>query len=257
METTTVEQILLEKEYYYITPERYKGAMPAYFSPALFPECVYIKSKYPEIRREVEEYFRTVRPDQLKPGFIPHSSWDGVGWNSIGLYTFGFRRNKHCRQFPVLTSIVESIPSMTSAQISVIKPHSRLKAHIDDTSAVVRIHLGIKVPASLPQIGLRMKGREVSWREGELLVLSPIRPHYAWNETDEERIVVIIDIVHAQYAARKLRICGNVLAQYVMKITAARHPMLKRLPKPITLALHRTLGFGAYLVLLLRHSLKV
>lgn len=249
-------EIPIENEYYYIINERYKGKMPAYFKEEQIPEAAYIKGKYKIIKEEIEAFFIKNNEQELKPGLIPHSSWDGSGWKSIGLYIFGFKRSQNCKKFPVLTKIVESIPNMTSAQISVMKPNSSLKPHIDDTSAVARIHLGIKIPGQLPELGFRMAGKEVTWNEGELLILSSIRPHYAWNYTKENRIVVIIDVVHGQYAKRKLRICGNVLAQLVMKLIASRIIVLKKLPKSLTLSIQKTLGFGAYVILLFRRVLK-
>jgi len=132
-----------------------------------------------EIKKEVQQYLLNHPEETLVPGLVPHSSWDGTGWHSIGLYIFGFKRRNNCKNFPVLTKIVESIPTMTSAQISIVKPNSKLKPHIDDTSAVARIHLGIDIPDGLPNIGFRIACKEVDWREGELLILTPIRPHYA------------------------------------------------------------------------------
>ena len=249
-------QIPIENEYYYIVNERYKGKMPVYFTEDQFAESTFIKSNYQIIKNEVENYFNNNIEEKLKPGFIPHS-WDGKGWKSIGLYAFGFKRNSNCKKFPELTKIVESIPSMTSAQISVMQPNTSLMPHIDDTSAVVRIHLGIQIPGQLPELGFRMSGREVTWKEGELLILSPVRPHYAWNKTNQSRIVVIVDVVHQQYLDRKLRICGNVIGQLGMKFIASRFIILKKIPRSLTMAIHKTLGLFAYLFLLLRRSLKI
>jgi aspartyl/asparaginyl beta-hydroxylase (cupin superfamily) len=248
--------IPIENEYYYVVNERYKGKMPVYFSEEQFPESTLIKNNYEVIKNEVENYFNNNKIKDLNPGFIPHS-WDGKGWKSIGLYAFGFKRNKNCKKFPVLTKLIESIPTMTSAQISVMQPGTRLMPHIDDTSAVVRIHLGIKIPGTLPELGFRMSGQEVCWKEGELLILSPVRPHYAWNNTKESRIVVIVDVIHKQYKNRKLHICGNVIAQLGMKYIASKFIILKKIPRDVTFAIHKTLGYCSYLFLLLRTSFKI
>lgn len=250
-------EIPIEDEYYYIVNERYKGKMPPFFNEGDFAEAAFIKSKYNIIKNEINDYFNREVEHKLKPGLIPHSSWDGSGWKSIGLYIFGFKRSMNCKKFPILTEIIESIPTMTSAQISIMQPGTRLMPHIDDTSAVARIHLGIKIPGTLPELGFRMAGKEVSWKEGEILILSSIRPHYAWNYTKDRRVVVIIDVIHQQYYNRKLRICGNVLVQLVMKIIASRFIILKKLPKSLTFNIQKSLGLGAYLILLTRRFLKI
>ena len=250
-------EIPIEDEYYYIVNERYKGKMPVYFTEEQFTESTYIKNNYEEIKNEIESYFTNNNVSDLENGFVLHAHTEGFGWKPIGLYVFGFKRNANCKKFPVLTRIAESIPSMTSAQISIMQPNSSLIPHIDDTSAVVRIHLGIKIPGSLPELGFRMGGKEVTWKEGELLILSPIRPHYAWNKTDKNRIVFIVDVVHKQYLDRKLRICGNVLGQLVMKYIASRIIILKKIPKPLTMAIHKTFGFGAYTILIIRKIFKI
>jgi beta-hydroxylase len=237
--------------------ERYKGKMPAFYEESQFPEAKYIKENYKVIKEEIEDYFKGNSQLVHKPGLIPHKSYEGIGWSSIALYVFGFKRSSHCRHFPKITKIIEAIPAMTSAQISIMKPGAYMKPHIDDTSAIVRIHLGIMIPGILPDVGLRMCGKEVSWKEGELLMLSSMRPHCAWNKTNLNRIIFIVDIVHQQYLSRKYRICGNVLAQLVMKLTASRIVILKKMPRNITFLLHKLLGFGAYLIIVFKKKLNI
>ncbi len=250
-------EIPIEKEYYYITSERYKGKMPPFFTEEQIPEAKLIKQKFPEIKAEIDSFFESDKVEDLKPGFVPHSSWDGTGWKSIGLYAYGFKRNKNCRDFPVLTKIVESIPTMTSAQISVLKAGMPLRAHIDDTSAVARVQLAIRIPGKPPELAFRINGQNKGWTEGETMIICACRPHTAWNFTNEDRVIIIVDIIHDQYKNRKLRICGNIIAQLLMKGVVGYFPKTKNIPKWLTYTIQRTFGFGAYLILSIRHSLKI
>lgn len=134
---------------------------------------------------------------------------------------------KNCNHFPFITSLIENIPTLSSAQISIMEPKSKLKTHIDDTSAIVRIHLGITIPDTYPNIDFRMNGKEICWKEGEILILSPVKPHYAWNNTNHHRIVFIVDVFHKQYIKNKFLISGRVIAQLIMKIIVSKFKFLK------------------------------
>jgi aspartyl/asparaginyl beta-hydroxylase (cupin superfamily) len=57
----------------------------------------------------------------------------------------------------------------------------------------LRCHLGIDVPAGC---GIRVGGVERSWERGRCIVFDDSFPHEAWNESDEPRIVLIVDVWH-------------------------------------------------------------
>ena len=252
----TEKELPIEDVYYFITNERYKGGFPMFFTDKDFPEIKVLEDNYEVIKKEIFSVLGDSL-ESLTPGFIPHGSWDGTGWKSVSLYSFGFKKKKNCKQYPKITKIVEAMPGMTTAQISVISPRSKMKPHLDDTSAVGRVHLGIQIPGRLPEVGLRVDTFERDWEEGKAFALNAVKAHTAWNYTEEDRIILLVDVVHKQYLKKKLRICGNVLGQLVMKQLAVKYPVLKKLPKWLIMTIHKVFGFGAWLVLLTKNALNL
>jgi beta-hydroxylase len=61
---------------------------------------------------------------------------------------------------------------------------------------VLRFHLGLVVPdAPVEQVGIRVGGETAGWSEGASLVFDDTYQHEAWNETDETRVVLFVDVV--------------------------------------------------------------
>ena len=49
--------------------------------------------------------------------------------------------------------------------------------------------------APVEQLGIRVGPEVRSWQEGRSLVLDDTYEHEAWNETDETRVVLFLDVV--------------------------------------------------------------
>ena len=63
-----------------------------------------------------------------------------------------------------------------------------------DTLLRLRIHLGLKIP----QKGCEMEisGTKVNWTEGGVIVFDDSFEHWVWNDSEEERMIFILDIPH-------------------------------------------------------------
>src|SRR3546814_5287927 len=81
----------------------------------------------------------------------------------------------------------------------------RSPAHRGITKGLVRGHLGLKVPGDRANCTIRVGETSNMWAEGELLVFDDTYDHEVWNDTDEERVVLLFDIV------RPMRFGGRVL----------------------------------------------
>ncbi len=229
-----------EPVFYYVTPEWYKGREPCFYDVEKLPGTALLRENYAAIRREVEE-FHAAHGQEITANFTPYR-YSEKGWRTLNLYSYFLRYDENCKKLPVIDSVVRQIPGMCLAQVAVLEPHTRIKAHFGDTNAVVRSHLGLIVPGDLPEMGIRVGREGRCWKEGDVLALQIARRHYAWNRTDHHRIVLVVDTFRPEYFARRFEIAGNVLAAIATKYFATRFPILKRLPRPVVLAIHRSLG---------------
>lgn len=229
-----------EPIFYYVVPEWYKGSEPGFYDVEKLPGTKILREHYPEIRREVEAYYAAHGAD-IQANFTPYR-YSEKGWRTVTLYSYFLRYEENCKKFPLIDSIVRQIPGMCLAQVAVLDPKTRIKAHFGDTNVIVRSHLGLIVPGTLPEIGFRVGREEKCWVEGDVLALQIARRHFAWNHTDRRRIVLVVDTFRPEYWDRRHEIAGNVLGAIATKYIATRFPVLKKVPKPLVIVTHRSLG---------------
>ena len=128
-----------------------------------------------------------------------------VAWPERGIYrgqwdVFGLRWQDQwlpsralAPQTAALLTPFESL--VVNAGFSVMLPFTKITPHRGYTHQVLRTHLGLVVPA-VPQAQLALRvGREVrTWEEGGWLLFDDTREHEAWNQSDQLRIVLLMDL---------------------------------------------------------------
>jgi hypothetical protein len=104
--------------------------------------------------------------------------------------------------FPVAVDFVEQLVdgmkgAMGRAVIALLKPNGTIYPHIDDRLYWLlrdRYHLVIK---SVSGSHFRAGGEEVRMQTGELWWFDPTVTHEAFNDSEEERIHIIVDVLSA------------------------------------------------------------
>ena len=243
-----------EPVYYYLSNRWYGGSMPVFYDSSKWELTKLLKDNYAEIKKEILDYYGST-PSSLKSNFTPYD-YAEEGWKTVNLYTYGYRYTEHCKQFPLLDSIVRKISGMTMCQIAVLEPGVRVKAHLGDTNAIIRNHIGISVPGSLPELGLKAGHTPICWEEGEVFSFCIVHRHFAWNYTKEPRIVLIVDVMHPEFIDQKDVICGESMALIAMKFMATRIPILKKVPRPIKRTFQRIFGLAFRFRTWLQRSLQ-
>jgi len=79
---------------------------------------------------------------------------------------------------------------MTTAGFSSLKPGTHIVPHVGYSNGVLRCHLGLFVADGC---ALRVKTQTRSWQEGKCLIFDDTVEHEAWNYSDANRIVLLID----------------------------------------------------------------
>ena len=71
---------------------------------------------------------------------------------------------------------------------------TRILPHFDEVVEERRIHMGLKVPdVSVTQCGFSVEDVVTGWTEGKAFVFDPRKIHQAWNHTDIDRIILLLD----------------------------------------------------------------
>jgi beta-hydroxylase len=109
------------------------------------------------------------------------------------------------------------VPGLRSAWFSILAPRYHIPSHRGITKTVLRVHLGLVVPKERERCVMRVDDQLVGWQPGKCLVFDDFYRHEVWNETDEERVVLIFDF------DRPMRPLGrwvNALLMWAIKRTA-------------------------------------
>jgi beta-hydroxylase len=160
-----------------------------FLDPARFPFAPALERSW----REVLAEYRTVA-GRLDP-WVERELYDGA-WEVFPLFSFphGEPIAAHVAACPRTAALVDAaFPRHGVAGFSVLRPHTRVKPHQGYQGDFLRCHLGLDVPPG--DCALRVEGETRRWQPGRLLVFDDRRTHEAWNETDAERVVLLVDFV--------------------------------------------------------------
>jgi beta-hydroxylase len=194
---------------------------PAFFSPDDFLWAYGLEANWGAIRKELDEVL--ARRDDL-PNFQDISTdqatiTDDDRWKTYFLYGFGFRSDANCARCPETTRLVEAVPGMKTAMFSILAAGKHVPDHCGPYKGVVRYHLALKVPEPRERCRIRVGDEIVTWEEGRSLIFDDTYEHEVWNDTDDERVVLFLDVV------RPLRFPMNVVNWLVIN-AIARSPFI-------------------------------
>lgn len=156
-------------------------------------------------------------------GSLHTGSWD---WHSYLLH--GQVQPTFCEQFPVTTKIIQSIGTHLFTHnpfgfcfFSKLSANSSIRAHASPINFRLRIHLPLIVPQSSTSssktstafsntddhndhpIGIHVGPTIQSWIQDQAMVLDDSYNHQVWNNTNDERVVLLIDIWHPDVRPRE------------------------------------------------------
>ena len=167
-----------------------------------FPLAGYLEAHFEEIRDEILA---------LEPARFHRESEriERAGdWDVAFFYERGRRREEVCEACPVTTRGIETLPAMLTAAglsyVSRMRPGTHIRPHRGPTNLRLRCHLGITVPDG--DCALRVGDATRPWQEGRCLVFDDYFEHEAWNHTDRDRIVLIVDLWHPGLSAAEVRL---------------------------------------------------
>lgn len=170
------------------------GNTPIY-DTALFPWLAPIVAQVPAIREEalpILAHNEAIPPFRdFAPGHerIAPSAND---WRSFFFYGYGYPVPENLARCPVVANAVANVPGLVSVIYSVVGPGAHIRRHRGVSKAIMTAHIGLIVPENVEACRMDVDGEKVVWRVGEAAVFDDTHPHEVWNETDESRILLLI-----------------------------------------------------------------
>lgn len=193
-----LEQLILKDAWLEnLTAQYSKVGDAVFFESAQFPWAANLEANWQVIRQELEQVMQSV--DQL-PNYQDISKRqyriaNDNRWKTYFFYAFGFKATKNCERCPQTTQLLEHIPGLKVAFFSILAPGKHIPKHRGKHKGVIRYHLGLIVPEAKDNCWIEIADQTAHWEAGKSLIFDDTFDHEVWNNTDEYRVVLFLDIV--------------------------------------------------------------
>jgi len=168
-----------------------------FFDLELFPWVERVEQSADVIREELRAVlddrdalpsFQEISKDQIE-------ITDDDRWKTFFLYGYGFEAELGVEMCPRTAAIMREIPGMTTAMFSILSPRKHILPHRGPYKGVLRYHLGLVVPEDAEACRIRV-GQDIRhWEPGGSLLFDDTFDHEVWNDTDETRVVLFVDVL--------------------------------------------------------------
>jgi len=152
-----------------------------------------------------EEFSRSIADErELKPyvrGTKGGADWaglhDSLQWSSLHLYDKGVAQDTALQRYPHAAAALARLPLVECAGhcpeafFSILRAGTRLPAHYGQANYKLTAHLPLRIP---PQCGITVGGETRHWVPGECLVFNDTFLHEAWNDSSQDRAVLIFEV---------------------------------------------------------------
>lgn len=185
-----------------------------FLEKTLFPFLSEFEGRWHEMEAEAREVvklrehipgFQDISPDQYR---IATAS----NWKTFVLFGFGERLARNCSKAPITAEILSRVPKLQTAWFSILAPGYHIPAHTGVTKGILRVHLGLIIPREREKCRIRVGDQIRAWEAGKVVVLDDTYEHEVWNDTDEERVVLLFDF------DRPMRAGGRFMNWLLMKL---------------------------------------
>ena len=168
-----------------------------FFELERFPWVKHIEENWTVIREEAERLledhdglanFQDISKDQIE-------ITDDDRWKTFFLYGYGFEAKLGVQMCPHTAALMREIPGMTTAMISILSPRKHILDHRGPYKGVLRYHLGLVVPQDAQACRIRVGDDVRHWQEGQSMIFDDTFNHEVWNDTEETRVVLFVDVL--------------------------------------------------------------
>ncbi len=199
-------------------PVEYRQFPP---SPLLYfyPDLPYVQFADPTVfawRRKIEEGFTAMREEAVallgdatdfrpyikeqsaRPQGDVHGLINNPDWSTFHLFENGAPVAEHVHKCPaIFEAVTRGVPlcmigpRAPSIMLSLLKPGAKIPPHTGMVNCRYICHLPLVIPSGC---GFRVGEQTRKWTEGELLLFDDSVEHEAWNDSDQNRLVLIFDV---------------------------------------------------------------
>lgn len=179
-----------------------------------FPWLTEIEKMTPRIQAEADyllKHLSAVPPmNEMSPDHQRIAA--AGGWRSFFLVGYGIRLESNCARCPQTMKALEQVPGLVTALFSILEPGMHVERHCGVSRGILIAHLALKVPRLPRGCHMNVGHEQIHWTEGRTFVFDDTYPHEVWNNTDECRVILLIQF------RRPMRSFGNVVTNLLIKL---------------------------------------
>lgn len=169
-----------------------------------------LEAATPAIQAELAALLAGPAADGSIDGFAPYvayapgkpvNQWADLNhstrWSAFFLARDGTPQLENRARCPNTAAVLDSLPLLDvpgrgpAAFFSLLKPHTRIPPHTGVTNIRSIVHLPLIVP---PGCGFRVGASSRPWIIGEAFAFDDTIEHEAWNDSDQLRALLIVDV---------------------------------------------------------------
>jgi aspartate beta-hydroxylase len=182
------------------------GLTPTAFYPAeRFQWVAALEAAAPDIRAELNNVleqragltpFLEVRDKDEEDDYLGGDR-QGRAWDAFFFHRHGVPFASHLASCPDTVAALAKVPlaqvtdHAPEVLFSILAPNTHIKPHHGVTNTRVVTHLPLIIPQG--DCKLVVGGEEHAWQEGRCVTFDDTFLHEAWNRTDQQRVVLIMD----------------------------------------------------------------
>jgi len=171
----------------------------------LFPELGALEAATETIRGEFDALIAAEAAEMVPyiqyPDHVPVAQWAELNknrnWTAIHLLQNGQRIDANARHCPRTMQVLARLPqpdvpgASPNAMFSLLAPRTKIPPHTGVANTRLVCHLPLIIP---PGCGFRVGSTIRAWELGKAFVFDDTIEHAAWNDSDELRVVLIVDL---------------------------------------------------------------
>ncbi|HEX6374727.1 MAG TPA: aspartyl/asparaginyl beta-hydroxylase domain-containing protein [Allosphingosinicella sp.] len=183
-----------------------------FYDPLDFGWAAVVEAATSAIQEEIRallkagaEGFRPyIHSEPNRPRLDENRLLDSADWSALFLCEHGKVSDEVVARCPRTWEAVQAAPlnSAPTVMFSLLRAGARIAPHTGMHNTRLTCHLPLIVP---PDCGFRVGNEVRQWEEGKLLVFDDTIEHEAWNQSAEDRIVLIFDIWRPELSEQERR----------------------------------------------------
>jgi len=165
------------------------------FDPNNFNSLKLIENSWKDIQKE-SMYVYSIK-DTVNVEDITNEHWKVF---VLKWYDAPLEAETHC---PITVSLIKQCPDIHAAMFTILEPGGHIPPHKGPFTGCVRYHLGLKIPKDRDNCYIKVANEKFHWEEGKSFIFDDTYEHSVYNNTNEARMILFIDIERQLYPPLK------------------------------------------------------